>query len=33
VEVVNLPDGMDPGELDQDYVDSIIEYTRWEQIG
>lgn len=28
VEVVNLPDGMDPGELDQDYVDSIIEYTR-----
>lgn len=28
VEVVNLPDGMDPGELDQEYVDSIIEYTR-----
>lgn len=28
VEVVNLPDGMDPGELDQDYVDSIVEYTR-----
>lgn len=26
VEVVNLPDGMDPGELDQTYVNSIKEY-------
>lgn len=28
VEVINLPEGMDPGELDQEYVDSIIEYTK-----
>lgn len=28
VEVINLPDGTDPGELDQEYVDSIIEYTK-----
>lgn len=28
VEVVNLPDDMDPGELDTEYVNSIIEYTQ-----
>ena len=27
-EIINLPEGMDPGELDQDYVDSLIEYTK-----
>lgn len=26
VEIINLPDGMDPGELDQEYVSSIKEY-------
>lgn len=28
VEIINLPDGVDPGELDQDNVDSLIEYTQ-----
>lgn len=28
VEVVNLPDGQDPGELSQEDVDSLIEYTK-----
>jgi DNA primase len=28
VEVINLPDGDDPGDLDHEYVESIIEYTR-----
>lgn len=28
VEIINLPDGMDPGELDTEYVNSIIEYTK-----
>lgn len=27
VEIINLPDDMDPGSLDQDYVDSINEYV------
>jgi DNA primase len=27
VEVVDLPNGMDPGDLDQEYVDSINEYV------
>lgn len=28
VEVINLPDGDDPGNLNQEYVDSLIEYTK-----
>lgn len=28
VEIINLPDELDPGMIDQEYVDSIIEYTR-----
>lgn len=28
VEVINLPDGDDPGDLSHEYVDSIIEYTK-----
>ncbi len=28
VEIINLPEGQDPGELSQEDVDSIIEYTR-----
>lgn len=28
VEIIKLPDEMDPGDLDQDYVDSIKEYTK-----
>ena len=28
VEIINLPDDTDPGELDQEYVDSIREYTK-----
>ena len=27
VEVIKLPEGMDPGDLDQEYVDSINEYV------
>lgn len=27
VEIINLPDGLDPGDLDQEYVDSIKEYV------
>jgi DNA primase len=27
-EIISLPDDMDPGSLDQEYVDSLIEYTR-----
>ncbi len=27
VEIIKLPDGMDPGDLDQEYVDSINEYV------
>jgi DNA primase len=28
VEVIKLPDDMDPGDMDQEYVDSIREYTQ-----
>jgi DNA primase len=28
VEIINLPEDTDPGDLSQDYVDSIIEYTK-----
>lgn len=27
VEIIDLPDGMDPGDMDQEYVDSINEYV------
>lgn len=28
VEIINLPDGLDPGDMDQETVDSILEYTK-----
>jgi DNA primase len=28
VEIIDLPEGSDPGDLDQDSVDMIIEYTK-----
>lgn len=28
VEIINLPEGTDPGDLDSEYVTSIIEYTK-----
>lgn len=28
VEIIKLPEGMDPGGLDQEYIDSIKEYTK-----
>lgn len=28
VEIINLPDDMDPGDMDQEYVDSIREYVQ-----
>ena len=28
VEIINLPDGIDPGELDSENVESLIEYTK-----
>jgi len=31
VEIINLPDGTDPGDLDQETVDSIKEYTKYAQ--
>jgi DNA primase len=27
VEIIKLPEGMDPGDMDQEYVDSIREYV------